>query len=140
RSAVVLPAGLTIFHAEQGSGAGGEDWLAEIAEGGEAGQGARWNRRRLVQVPFEKDDALEALAAANLVLLPARERRLLELCYYQGKTLSEAAREMGFRRSWASRLHARALATLRTAIQDNASSSYRRRSSGNDRPSASRHA
>ena len=137
RSAVVLPAGLTIVHAGQGAGAGGEDWCAEIAEGGEADNGARWNGRRMVQLPVEDDDALRALAAANLSLLPARERRLLELCYYQGKTLSQAAGEMGFRRSWASRLHARALATLRAAMP--AFAPYRRRSaSGNKRPPPSR--
>ena len=137
RSAVVLPAGLTILHAGHGAGAVGDDWCAEIAEGGEAANGARWNGRRMVQSPVEDDDALRALAAANLSLLPARERRLLELCYYHGKTLSQAAGEMGFRRSWASRLHARALATLRAAMP--ASAAYRRGSaSGNKRPPPSR--
>jgi RNA polymerase sigma factor for flagellar operon FliA len=116
RSAVLLPAGLTIVHAGPGGGAGGEDWSAEVAEGGEADNGARWNGRRMVPLPVEDDDALRARAAANLSLLPTRERRLLELRYYHGKTLSQAAGEMGFRRSWASRLHARALATLRAAM------------------------
>ena len=137
RSTVVLPAGLTILHAGHGAGAVGDDWCAEIAEGGEADNGARWNGRRMVQSPVEDDDALRALAAANLSLLPARERRLLELCYYHGKTLSQAAGQMGFRRSWASRLHARALATLRAAMP--ASAADRRGSaSGNKRPPLSR--
>ena len=121
RSAVVLPAGLTILHASHRAGAVGDDWCAEIAEGGEAANGARWNGRRMVQSPVEDDDALRAVAAANLSLLPARERRLLELCYYHGQTLSQAAGQMGFRRSWASRLHARALATLRAAMPASAS-------------------
>jgi RNA polymerase sigma factor for flagellar operon FliA len=117
RCAIVLPAGLTIVHAGQGAGAGGEDWCAEVAEAGEAANGARRNGRTMVQLPVEDDDDLRTLAAANLSLLPARERRLLELRYYDGKTLSQAAREMGFRRSWASRLHARALATLRATME-----------------------
>jgi DNA-directed RNA polymerase specialized sigma24 family protein len=53
--------------------------------------------------------------------LPERERRLLELCYYEGKTLNHAAAEMGFRRSWAPRLHARALATIRAGVEKQAS-------------------
>jgi DNA-directed RNA polymerase specialized sigma24 family protein len=61
--------------------------------------------------------------AAQLRHSPARARRLIELCYYEGKTLSKAAAEMGFRHSWASRLVARALVTLRAAIEEQ--SSYR---------------
>lgn len=136
-SPVVLPAGLTIVHAGHGAGAGGEDWCAEIAEGGEAANGGRWNGRSMVPLPVEDDDALRTLAAAHLSILPARERRLLELCYYHGKTLSQAAREMGFRRSWASRLHARALAKLRAAMH--AHFPYRRKdANGNKRPPLSR--
>ena len=56
--------------------------------------------------------------AAQLRHLPERERHLIELCYYEGKTLNQAAAETGFRRCWASRLHARALATLRAAIEN----------------------
>lgn len=93
-----------------------DDWRAEIAKPGEACDDARWNGRRMVQLPVAEDDLLEVLVAAELRRLPKRERRLLHLCYYQGKTLTEAAHEMGIRRSWASRLHARALATIRVAI------------------------
>jgi len=137
RSAVVLPAGLTILYAGTRRGAGGEDWIAEIADRSEAGQGARWNGRHLVQVPVDNEGTFHALATASLSLLPACERRLLELRYYYGRTLSQAAREMGFRRSWASRLHARALATLGAAMQGY--SPYRRTdASGNERPPPSR--
>lgn len=135
-SAVVLPAGIPIFHAEKGTRAEGEEYrFADIAEGGEAGQGARWNGRRMLQVPVEDDDTLQALAAANLSLLPERERRLLELRYYHGKTVSQAAGEMGFRRSWASRLHARALATLGAAMH--AYSPYRQPGGNEKHTSAS---
>jgi RNA polymerase sigma factor for flagellar operon FliA len=126
RSAVALPTGLTILHAGHRAWAGGEDWLGEILERGETARGARWNGRRMAQPPVDDEGGLHTLATANLSLLPDRERRLLELRYFHDKTLSQVAREMGFRRSWASRLHARALATLGAAIH--AHLPYRRRS------------
>jgi RNA polymerase sigma factor for flagellar operon FliA len=58
---------------------------------------------------------LQVLAAVRLQ--PDRERRLVDLFYYQGKTLNQAGREMGFHRSWASRLHAPAI--LPTSIEKN---------------------
>ncbi len=108
---------LTILHAGHGAGAVGTIGVPRWQKGARlptapAGTGGAWSSRRSrATTPFE------SLAAANLSLLPARERRLLELCYYDGLTLSQAGRQMGFRRSWASRLHTRALATLRTAAQ-----------------------
>ena len=65
RSAVVLPAGLTILHAGHGAGAVGDDWCAEIAEGREADNGARWNGRRMVQSPVEDDDALRVTGSGQ---------------------------------------------------------------------------
>ena len=112
-----------ILHAEQGARAGGEDLLAEMGDGGEAGDGTRWNGGRMVQVPVENDDAFDALLqalAANLSLLPRPQRRLLELCCCQDETLSQAARKMDLRDSWASRLRAQALATLRAALEPKA--------------------
>jgi RNA polymerase sigma factor FliA len=100
-----------------------DDWRAEIADPGEACDEARWNGRRMVQLPPAEDDSREVLAVAALRRLPKRERRLFQFCYYQGKTLTEAAREMGNGCSWASRLHAEGLATLRAAIETRASSS-----------------
>ena len=91
--------------------------FVEIAEWVEAPGDARWSGRRMAQLPCAEDDSLQVLVAAQLRHLPERERRLIELCYYEGKTLSRAAAEMGFRRSWASRLVARALVTLRAAIE-----------------------
>jgi RNA polymerase sigma factor for flagellar operon FliA len=101
----------------------GDDWRPEIAEPGEAFHDARWNGRRMAHLPIAKDDSLEVLAAAEVRRLPKRERRLFQLCYYEGKTLTEAAHEMGNGRSWASRLHAGGLASLRAAIDRRASSS-----------------
>jgi RNA polymerase sigma factor for flagellar operon FliA len=99
----------------------GDVQFVEIAEWVEASGDARWNGRRMAQLPCAEDDSLQVLVAAHLRQLPERERRLIELCYFQGKTLSQAAAEMGFRRSWASRLVMRALLALRAAIERAAS-------------------
>jgi RNA polymerase sigma factor for flagellar operon FliA len=139
-SPVVLPAGLVILHAEQGAEAGGEDMPAEI---GERGDGARWNGRRTVQMPVEGDDAFDALVqalAAKLALLPARQRRVLELCYYRDEKLSQAAAEMHVQCSSASRLRKRALKTIRAAIESCAARLDRPlRLQRNDRSPAGRH-
>jgi RNA polymerase sigma factor for flagellar operon FliA len=50
--------------------------------------------------------------------LPARERQLMELYYFAGKNLEEAGAEMGLSKSWACRLHARAIHLLRDALVD----------------------
>jgi RNA polymerase sigma factor for flagellar operon FliA len=99
----------------------GDVQFVEIAEWVEASGDARWNGRRMAQLPCAEDDSAQVLVAAQLRHLPERERRLIELCYYEGKTLNQAAAEMGFRRSWASRLVARALVALRAAIERGAS-------------------
>jgi RNA polymerase sigma factor for flagellar operon FliA len=112
----------------------GDDWRAEITEPGEGCPDARWNGRRMAHLPVAEDDSLEVLVAAELRRLPKRDRRLLHLRYYQGKTLTEAAHEMGIRRSWASRLHARALATLRPAIETSASVSLPSRHAARKHP------
>jgi RNA polymerase sigma factor for flagellar operon FliA len=98
----------------------GHDWRAAMAEPGEARHDARWNGRRMAHLPVAEDDSLEVLVAAELRRLPTRERRLFRLCYYQGKTLTEAAHQMGRGCSWASRVHTKALATLRAAIEKQA--------------------
>ena len=99
----------------------GEVQFVEIAEWAEVSGDARWNGHRMAQLPCAEDDSLQVLVAVHVRHLPERERRLIELCYYEGKTLSQAAEEMGFRRSWASRLVARALLALRAAIERGAS-------------------
>jgi RNA polymerase sigma factor for flagellar operon FliA len=48
--------------------------------------------------------------------LPDRERRLMDLYYYGSKNLEEAGAEMGLSKSWACRLHARAIGLLRDAL------------------------
>jgi len=59
----------------------------------------------------------ERLAAA-LATLPERERALIDMHYVQGKNLLEAGEELGLSKSWASRLHARAIDRLRAQLTD----------------------
>jgi RNA polymerase sigma factor for flagellar operon FliA len=48
--------------------------------------------------------------------LPERERRLMELYYFADKNLEEAGAELGLSKSWACRIHARAIDMLRDAL------------------------
>jgi RNA polymerase sigma factor FliA len=50
--------------------------------------------------------------------LPDKERRLMELYYFADKNLEEAGAELGLSKSWACRLHARAVDLLRNAMDD----------------------
>lgn len=50
--------------------------------------------------------------------LPDKERRLVEAYYFQGKKLEEAGALLGLSKSWASRLHARAVELLRDALAE----------------------
>jgi RNA polymerase sigma factor for flagellar operon FliA len=51
-----------------------------------------------------------------LATLPDKERHFVEKHYFEDKTLIDAGRELGLSRSWASRLHARAVSRLRELI------------------------
>jgi RNA polymerase sigma factor FliA len=53
-----------------------------------------------------------------LTRLPEKERRLMEMYYFGEKTLEEAGGELGLSKSWACRLHARAVSLLREALAD----------------------
>lgn len=48
--------------------------------------------------------------------LPAKERTMLLAVYFEGRTIEQAGASLGLSKSWASRLHARALAQLRDAV------------------------
>ncbi len=58
-----------------------------------------------------------ARVAAALDVLPERERALIEGYYFHDRTLEELGSEMGISKSWASRLHTRALGLLRDALE-----------------------
>ena len=94
----------------------GHDWQVAVDAGHQAPNDVRRNGRPMVCPPIETGDATEQVAAA-LQGLPVLERRVVELHHYQQKTISQAAKELGICRPWTSRLHARALAALRTALE-----------------------
>jgi len=50
--------------------------------------------------------------------LPDKERQLMEAHYFGDKNLMEAGAEMGLSKSWACRLHARAVSLLRKRLQE----------------------
>ncbi len=56
-----------------------------------------------------------------LACLDARERQVIRKHYFEGKTLLEAGAELGLSKSWASRLHARAIRKLGELMQAGAS-------------------
>jgi RNA polymerase sigma factor FliA len=69
------------------------------------------------------DEALMAAEVGERVrqavqTLPGRERALVEGFYFQGRRFDEVAAELGISKSWASRLHGKALAQLRAALED----------------------
>ncbi|HUS66793.1 MAG TPA: sigma-70 family RNA polymerase sigma factor [Kofleriaceae bacterium] len=49
--------------------------------------------------------------------LPEKEKRLLQLYYYEDRSLAEAGEAMGLSKSWSSRLHARAIELLKAALE-----------------------
>lgn len=55
---------------------------------------------------------------AAIKKLPDRERQLMELYYFGDKNLEEAGAVMGLSKSWACRLHARAVDLLRQELAD----------------------
>jgi RNA polymerase sigma factor for flagellar operon FliA len=63
-------------------------------------------------------EQLKTRVKAALERLPEKERKLLQGYYFQGKTLEEAGAEIGQSKSWASRLHARAIEYLKKELAD----------------------
>jgi len=102
----------------------GHDWQVAVGAGHQARNDVRRNGRPMVCPPTDPAEVSEQVAIA-LRGLPVLERRVVELHHYQEKTITQAAKELRIGRPRASRLHARALATLRAAIQDRISYPYR---------------
>ena len=50
--------------------------------------------------------------------LPDRERALVQGFYFDGRTLDDIAKDLGISKSWASRLHTKALELLRDALDE----------------------
>jgi len=72
-------------------------------------------------IPADQRLELEELkkrVRAAIEKLPEKERKLLEGYYFQAKTLEEAGAEIGQSKSWASRLHARAVERLKDMLSE----------------------
>jgi len=52
----------------------------------------------------------------GLDVLPERERVLVEAVYFEGATIEEAGARLGLSKSWASRMHAKALERMRKQL------------------------
>ncbi len=73
------------------------------------------------QMPADQKLELEQLkkrVRAAIEKLPEKERKLLTGYYFQAKTLEEAGAEIGQSKSWASRLHARAIEQLKETLAE----------------------
>jgi RNA polymerase sigma factor for flagellar operon FliA len=70
------------------------------------------------QTPDEQLEDQQGRARVRQALagLPEKERRLIELYYFADMRLEDAGAELGLSKSWASRLHARAMNFLRAAL------------------------
>jgi RNA polymerase sigma factor for flagellar operon FliA len=55
---------------------------------------------------------------AALATLPEKERRLMELYYFADMNLEDAGKKLGLSKSWASRLHSRAVNHLREVLEE----------------------
>lgn len=63
-------------------------------------------------------EQLKTRVRAAMEKLPEKERKLLQGYYFQSKTLEEAGAEIGQSKSWASRLHARAIEKLKELLAE----------------------
>ena len=61
---------------------------------------------------------MQARARRALDKLPEKERRLLQLHYFEDMNLEVASAELGLSKSWGSRLHARAVDRLRQVLEE----------------------
>ena len=102
----------------------GHDWQVAVGAGHQAHNDVRWNGRPMVCSPTDSAVVHEQVAVA-LRGLPVLERRVVELHHYDEKTITQAAKELRIGRPRASRLHARALVTLRAAVESPTSYPYR---------------
>jgi RNA polymerase sigma factor for flagellar operon FliA len=70
-----------------------------------------------VDIRLEQEQ-LKTRVRAAIEKLPEKERKLLQGYYFQGRTLEEAGAEIGQSKSWASRLHARAIDRLKELLNE----------------------
>jgi RNA polymerase sigma-B factor len=110
---------------------------AELAEavGATEDEVAQALQARQPSVPFEPEHAPaapddladeRALLEAGMSVLSQRERRILELRYYEDRSQSEIAREVGLSQAQVSRLIRRAVERMRAAVVDDGDDDYPR--------------
>jgi RNA polymerase sigma factor FliA len=70
------------------------------------------------ETPEEQVDLVmtRQVVQRDLADLPERERALLQSVYFDGATIEEAGARMGLSKSWASRMHAKALERMRRSL------------------------
>jgi RNA polymerase sigma factor for flagellar operon FliA len=84
----------------------------DAGESPDAGGGAEQHPQQQIE-RHERNRAIrDALGA-----LPEKERKLLQLYYYEDRSLAEAGAALGLSKSWSSRLHARAITLLKQALE-----------------------
>lgn len=83
----------------------------------EAAQAVPDDRFQAADARVEACEDRQRLRAA-LARLPEKERQLIELYYYADMNLDSAGAKLGLSKSWASRLHARAVTHLREALAE----------------------
>lgn len=105
----------SVVHLEDVAPHGWEDWLGQPHESELPGT-ALWNGRPLFQPSNAGDLDLCSLLADEIRRLPERERRVVQLCFYEGKKLTHAANEMRIRLPLASKLRQKAVRRLRLRI------------------------
>lgn len=66
----------------------------------------------LIESAEQKSAVQEGLAS-----LPAKEQQLLNAVYYEGVTIEVAGERLGLSKSWASRIHAKALSRMKKNLQ-----------------------
>lgn len=74
---------------------------------------------RPVDTPESLTESAQSQSAVRegLKHLPDKERQLLTAVYFDGATIEEAGMQLGLSKSWASRLHGKALARMRKQLQ-----------------------
>lgn len=106
---------VTVVHVEDLAPDGWEDWLGQLDEQGTPTR-TIWNGRPMYQPTSDGEVGVHARLVDEVRRLPKRQRRLIQLHYYQGKKLVDAAKEMGVQRPSASRLRMKAVQRLRDAL------------------------
>ncbi len=99
-----------------------EDQAAALALGLATSRGDAMSVHDDSTSPEEVTSRAQVAASVRGALsdLPERERALVERHYYGGEAFDVIAEDLGISKSWASRLHERAIATLGKALRDHA--------------------